>query len=114
MPDDLPDHQRVVITGIGMTAPNGNSLSEYREALLAGRSGVRDYEIRYVGATHAGVCEFDASRHQSKKDIRRGTRAGSVGIFAANEAVLDAGISWSEVDTSPNTGMSRPKTRSSN
>ena len=38
---------RVVITGIGLTAPNGNSLSEYRRNLLAGRSGVKDYEIRY-------------------------------------------------------------------
>jgi 3-oxoacyl-[acyl-carrier-protein] synthase II len=100
MPVDLPDHQRVVITGIGMTAPNGNSLSEYREALLEGRSGVRDYEIRYVGKTHAGVCDFDARRHQSKKDIRRGTRAGSVGVYASNEAILDAGIEWSEMDTS--------------
>jgi 3-oxoacyl-[acyl-carrier-protein] synthase II len=100
MPVDLPDHQRVVITGIGLTAPNGNSLAEFREALLQGRSGVRDYEIRYVGATHAGVCDFDATRHQSKKDIRRGTRAGCVGVFATNEAVLDAGIEWDTVDTS--------------
>ena len=34
--NSLPDHQRIVITGIGLTAPNGNSLSEYREALLEG------------------------------------------------------------------------------
>ncbi|MFM8725037.1 MAG: beta-ketoacyl synthase N-terminal-like domain-containing protein, partial [Planctomycetaceae bacterium] len=31
---------RVVITGIGLAAPNGNNLPEYRQALLAGRSGV--------------------------------------------------------------------------
>ena len=59
MPNQLPDHQRIVITGIGLTAPNGNSLSEYREALLAGRSGVSSYEIRYVGETLAGVCTYD-------------------------------------------------------
>ncbi|MFP6677988.1 MAG: beta-ketoacyl-[acyl-carrier-protein] synthase family protein [Pirellulaceae bacterium] len=100
MPADLPDHQRVVITGVGLTAPNGNNLPEFREALLQGRSGVRDYEIRYVGATHAGVCDFDAQRHQSKKDVRRGTRAGSVGVYASNEAILDAGIEWDAVDTS--------------
>lgn len=100
MPADLSEDQRVVITGIGLTAPNGNSLPEYRQALLEGRSGVRDYEIRYVGETHAGVCDFDAKRHQSRKDIRRGTRAGSVGIYAANEAILDAGIDWPNTDTS--------------
>src|SRR5207244_3632263 len=43
----LPDHLRVVITGVGLTSPNGNSLREYRESLLAGKSGVTKYEIRY-------------------------------------------------------------------
>lgn len=96
----LPDDQRIVITGIGLTAPNGNSLSEYRDAVLNGRSGVTDYEIRYVGKTLAGICEFDARRHQPRKDIRRGTRAGSVGIYCGNEAVLDAGLDWTNIDKS--------------
>jgi len=96
----LPDDQRIVITGIGLTAPNGNTLAEFREALLAGRSGVTKYEIRYVGETLAGVCNFDALRHQSKKDLRRGTRAGSVSIYCANEAVKDAGLDWPNVDKS--------------
>ncbi len=94
----FPDSQRIVITGIGLTAPNGNQLREYRAALLAGRSGVRDYEIRYVGKTLAGVCDYDKLRYQSKKDLRRGTRAGSVGIYAGNEAVADSGLDWPNVD----------------
>jgi 3-oxoacyl-[acyl-carrier-protein] synthase II len=99
-PSTLPDHQRIVITGIGLTAPNGNSLTELRENLLAGKSGVSDYEIRYFGKTLAGICKFDALRYQSKKDIRRGTRAGSVGIFSTNEAVKDSGLDWANVDKS--------------
>lgn len=95
-----PDDQRIVITGIGLTAPNGNSWSEFRDALLEGRSGVTDYEIRYVGPTLAGVCDFDARRYQSRKDARRGTRAGSVGIYAANEAIQHAGHDWEQVDKS--------------
>ena len=51
---ELSDEQRIVITGIGLTSPNGNTLDEYRENLLEGRSGVTDYEIRYVGKTLAG------------------------------------------------------------
>ncbi len=94
------DHRRIVITGVGLTAPNGNSLAEFRESLLAGRSGVKNYEIRYVGATHAGVCAFDELRHQKKKEVRRGTRAGSVGIYCANEAVRDSGLDWENVDKS--------------
>lgn len=96
----LPEEQRVVITAIGLTSPNGNSLESYRESLLAGRSGVQDYDIRYVGKTLAGVCNFPTTQYQSKKDVRRGTRAGSVGVWAANEAVQRSGIDWSNVDKS--------------
>jgi 3-oxoacyl-[acyl-carrier-protein] synthase II len=94
------DDQRIVITGVGLTAPNGDSLPEFRAALLAGRSGVEKYHIRYVGDTLAGVCHFDELRYQGRKDVRRGTRAGSIGIYCAREAVKDAGIDWDAVDPS--------------
>jgi 3-oxoacyl-[acyl-carrier-protein] synthase II len=94
------DDQRIVITGIGLTAPNGNNYGEFRESLLAGRSGVTPYEIRYVGKTLAGICDFDELSYQKRKDLRRGTRAGSVGIYAANEAVVDSGIDWENTDRS--------------
>jgi len=95
-----PQNQRIVITGVGLAAPNGSNLNEFRQSLLAGRSGVRPYEIRYVGATVAGVCEFDDQKHQSRKEIRRGTRAGSIGVYCASEAVADAGLDWPAVDKS--------------
>jgi 3-oxoacyl-[acyl-carrier-protein] synthase II len=92
------DCHRIVITGIGLTAPGSNSLREFRAALVAGRSGVTKYEIRYVGETLAGVCNFDEFKYQSRKDRRRGTRAGSIGIFSAHEAIADSGIEWAKVD----------------
>ena len=94
----MPELARVVITGVGLSAPNGNSLAEFRANLLAGRSGVQPYEIRHVGKTLAGVCSFDALRYQSKKDLRRGTRAGSIAIYCANEAVKDAGLELARYD----------------
>ena len=99
-PTELPDDQRIVITGFGLTSPNGNSIDEFRDSLLNGRSGIRDYEIRYFGKTVAGVCDFDVKRHQSRRDARRGTRAGSVGIYCAREALADSGIDWENTDTS--------------
>lgn len=96
----LPDHERVVITGVGLSSPNGNSLPEFRESLLKGRSGVKPYEIRYVGKTLAGICDFDVSKYQSRKELRRGTRAGSVGIYSANEAINDSGLHWLQVNPS--------------
>lgn len=94
------DQNRIVITGVGLTSPLGNSLQELRANLLAGKSGVTRFETRYIGEVLAGVCQFDALRHQKRKEVRRGTRAGSVAVFCANEAVLDAGFDWPNVDTS--------------
>ena len=96
----LPDDQRVVITGIGLTSPNGHNLEMFRESLLAGQSGVRNYNIRYVGDTLAGVCEFESTEYQSRRDMRRGIRAGTVGIWAASEAVARSGLDWANVDKS--------------
>jgi len=88
------DRDRIVITGIGLTAPNGNNLPEFRKALLAGQSGVVPYETRYIGPVLAGVCDFDELRYQKRKEVRRGTRAGSIGVYCANEAIRDAGLDW--------------------
>jgi 3-oxoacyl-[acyl-carrier-protein] synthase II len=89
---------RIVITGIGLTAPNGNNLLDYRKNLLDGVSGVQDYEIRYVGKTLAGICDFDALKHQNRREIRRGTRAGSIAIYCCNEAIANSQIDWGQVD----------------
>jgi 3-oxoacyl-[acyl-carrier-protein] synthase II len=100
MAPDRTENERIVITGVGLTAPNGNSLQEFRASLLAGRSGVVAYQTRYFGPTVAGVCNFDDLRHQTRKEVRRGTRAGSIGIFCAHEALADAGLDWPNVDKS--------------
>jgi 3-oxoacyl-[acyl-carrier-protein] synthase II len=97
---ELPDEQRIVITGIGLTAPNGNDWQSFRNALLEKRSGVKPYEVRYFGSTLAGVCDFDTTRYQKKKEVRRGTRAGSVGVYTANEAIKHSGIDWQNTDKS--------------
>ena len=88
---------RIVITGIGLTSPNGNCLAEFRQNLLDGKSGVVNYETRCIGPVLAGVCNFDELRYQKKKDIRRGTRAGSIAVYCANEAVRDSGLNWPSV-----------------
>lgn len=89
---------RIVITGIGLTSPNGNSLAEYRQSLLDGKSGVVDYTTRYMGAVLAGVCDFDELRYQKRREVRRGTRAGSIAIYCSNEAVKDSGLDWENID----------------
>lgn len=96
----MNDTQRIVMTGIGLTAPNGNNLTDFRSALLNCKSGVKHAEIRYMGSQVAGMCDFDEYKYQSKKLRRRGTRAGSISIYCANEAVQDSKLDWANLDKS--------------
>lgn len=91
---------RIVITGVGLTAPNGNSLPEFRKNLLDGVPRVQCIETRYMGKVLAGVCDFEATRYQKRKELRTGTRAGSIGIYCAREALADASINIEECDRS--------------
>lgn len=92
------DQERIVITGIGLTAPNGNTLSEFRSNLLSAVSGVSRYTIRYFGETLAGLCNFSVTTYQRKKELRIGTRAGSIAVYCVNEALLDAGFADGVLD----------------
>ncbi|MBF0312696.1 MAG: beta-ketoacyl-[acyl-carrier-protein] synthase family protein [Oligoflexia bacterium] len=91
---------RIVITGVGLTAPNGNNLSEFRHSLLTGKSGIVWKEVDHLGNVPAGVCNFDEYRYQSKKARRRGTRAGAVAIYCAHEAIVDSKLDFSSVNKS--------------
>lgn len=94
MSSPIVPRERIVITGVGLTSPIGNSLPEYRQNLLAGQSGVVPFETRHMGAVLAGVCRFDELRYQKRKEVRRGTRAGSISVYCAHEAIRDSGLNW--------------------
>jgi len=92
--------ERVIITGVGLTAPNGDTLEAFRGNLLGGVSGITTIETRFMGRVLAGVCRFEELKYHSKKDRRRGTRAGSISIYCAHEAVRRAGIDLDRIDRS--------------
>ncbi len=85
-------NRRIVITGVGLAAPNADNLKTYREKLLAGTSEIKEIDLRYFGKAPAGLCSFDETRYRKKKENKRGTRAGCLGVYCANEALKDAGI----------------------
>jgi len=97
---DSYDNQRVVITGIGLTSPLGNTLTEFRQKLLDGVSGITTMETRFMGRVLAGICHYDEHRYQRIKERRRGTRAGSIAIFCAHEALQNADVELDKVDPS--------------
>lgn len=96
----MDESQRIVITALGLTAPNGNSLASYRANLLACKPRVQMITTRYMGEVPAGVCDYDPLKYQKRKDIRNGTRAGSIAIYCANEAIAASGLDWANLDKS--------------
>ena len=81
-------NHRIVITGVGLAAPNADNLESYREKLLAGISEITEVDLRYFGKAPAGICTFDETRYRKKKENKRGTRAGCLGVYCANEAQI--------------------------
>ncbi len=88
----LLNNQRIVITGIGLAAPNADNITDFRTKLLNGISEIKEIDLRYMGLTAAGVCQFPETKYRKKKENKRGTRAGCLGVYTANEALNDAGI----------------------
>jgi len=91
---------RIVISGIGLTCPLGNDLATFRENLLTGNSGVSRFPVRNMGDLPAGVCDFEQTKHQKRKEIRIGTRAGSIAIYCAHEALHNSGLELDKIDRS--------------
>ena len=97
-------------------------LESFRSKLLEGESGVTTFPVRNMGDLPAGVCNFEQTKYQKRKEVRIGTRAGGIGIYCAHEAIKNAGLSLEEIDPSkvgyilalPNTEMLRRKPKFAN
>ena len=95
---ERPSLARIVITGIGLTSPNGNDLGAFRQNLLEGKANIQKIPMRYMGEVLAGVCDFDPLKYQKKKEVRNGTRAGSIAIYCAHEALASAKLNLESID----------------
>jgi 3-oxoacyl-[acyl-carrier-protein] synthase II len=93
-------NRRIVITGIGLAAPNGANLQEYRNKLINGISEIQEVELRYFGKAPAGICSFPETLYRKKKENKKGTRAGCLGVYCANEALKDGRLDISQYERS--------------
>ncbi len=96
--NNIADNQRIVITGVGLAAPNACHIDEFRRKLLQGQSEIQEIDLRYIGRVPAGICSFPETEYRKKKENKRGTRAGCLAVFTAHEALKSAGIDFSEYD----------------
>lgn len=93
-------NSRIVITGIGLAAPNAANLYEFRQKLIHGVSEIKEVELRYFGKAPAGICSFPETLYRKKKENKKGTRAGCLGVYCANEALKNGQLDIQEYDLS--------------
>ena len=86
--------RRVAVTGIGLVTPLGNTPAEVFVNARAGRSGVRrlgpPFDQR-LAAPVAATARFDAAEHFEPLPLRMLDRVGQFALFAARQALLQAG-----------------------
>src|SRR5512139_609844 len=89
-------NRRVVITGIGIVSPLGNTRQENCDAVLAGKSGIgliTQFDTTDFNAKMAGeVKNFDPANFIEKKQIKKMDRFIQYAIAAADEALADSGL----------------------
>ena len=88
--------RRVVITGLGIVSPVGNSVEQAWQNILAGRSGI-DRITRFDTSTFpvqiAGeVRDFDITQYIPARDARRMDTFIHYGMAAGIQAIKDAGL----------------------
>ncbi|SEP15413.1 beta-ketoacyl-ACP synthase II [Nitrosovibrio sp. Nv6] len=88
--------RRVVITGLGMISPVGNTVPDAWDNVLAGKSGVTRitrFDASAFASQIAGeVKDFDITHYLSAKDARRMDIFIHYGMAAGIQAVRDAGL----------------------
>ncbi|WP_051686875.1 beta-ketoacyl-ACP synthase II [Microbulbifer sp. HZ11] len=88
--------RRVVITGMGVVSPLGNTLEDTWSALLAGTSGVVPIETFDVSAFTtrfaATVKNFDPEPHVAQKEARKMDVFLQYGMSASIQAMEDSGL----------------------
>jgi len=88
--------RRVVVTGLGMLSPLGNSPESTWQNLLLGKSGISDithfdtqqYPTRFAGL----VKDFDAQDYMARKEAKKMDLFIQYGVAAGVQAIKDSGI----------------------
>ncbi|MDR0448400.1 MAG: beta-ketoacyl-ACP synthase II [Treponema sp.] len=89
-------HKKVVVTGMGVISPIGNSVEEFCTALKEGKSGIGPitaFDTTGFDVTIAGeIKNFDPSLYMDKKEARKMARFIQIAVAATVQALNDAGL----------------------
>ena len=93
--------RRVVVTGMGIVSPIGNSPAEFFSALLERKSGVRKitaFDAGRLSVQLAAEADFAPAEHFSAKQIELYDRFTQMALLAARQACADSGFAPSDGD----------------
>jgi len=92
----MMEKRRVVITGMGVVAPNGIGIENFWDSLVHGRSGVRKIThfdaSTYPSQVAAEVSDFDPTDYMDPKTAKRLDRFVHFCLASASMALDDAGL----------------------
>lgn len=96
------DKRRVVVTGLGIISPVGNTVEAAWDSIRAGRSGIRPidrFDTANFATRFGGTIEdFDARDYINPKDARKMDPFIHYGIAAASQALSDSGLEITEAN----------------
>lgn len=88
--------KRVVITGLGVVSPLGNTIDEYWNNLINGKSGAglitRFNTEKFKTKVACELMSFEPEKYLDRNEIKRSDLFTQYALYAATEAVQDAGI----------------------
>ena len=88
--------RRVVVTGMGVVTPLGNTVSATWDGIVNGRSGIRpieQFDVSAYGTRFGGsIRDFDANAFLPPKEVRKFDDFILYGLGAAVQAMEDAGL----------------------
>ncbi len=92
--------RRVVVTGLGMLSPVGNSVEESWQAVQAGQSGIvniEHFDTEKFAVKFAGlVKDFNVEDYMPRKEARKMDVFIQYGVAAAEQAFKDSGLTVTE------------------
>ena len=88
-------HRRVVVTGLGILSPIGNTVNEAWSSCTQGLSGITNVDVGITNSPvriGAQLKNFNTSDHLDPKEVRRIDPFIQYGLIAANQSISDSGI----------------------
>jgi len=88
-------HRRVVVTGLGILSPIGNTVNEAWSSCTQGLSGITNVDVGISNSPvriGAQLKNFNTSDHLDPKEVRRIDPFIQYGLIAANQSISDSGI----------------------